>query len=402
MDKVNFTAPQVDQGMDSSPNIFHAAENIVKEGAISSMQNFMKMLSETNVVFVEAIRHSEYNLENTHEWVNIQKEFVALQTQAMTEVLQSIQKETYLVIQDLKESEIHHQLMKHKLAQNSLISLGHLDLSNLGGVTDHFLEFISSTNKDLQSLDLTGCTNLTGKSIPALLKNCPKLTSLKVEGCGPWDAVIRLDCNAALSEDSICGLIVCCPKVACIVLSGNQNTTDKVLNFISHCSDLEELYLQSCKKITDQGIQSLSLRCPKLWRINLHDTNIQNITINQNIIFLVLSNCPNLTDQSLQSTLQNCNKLTWLDLGLSTKITDVGLTNLSGLCPDLEQLHLSDTQISSQFLQVYVGLCPKLTCLSYGLNVIDPEILHNIRIELQLPKLKILAQSRRILPVIPR
>ena len=98
------------------------------------------------------------------------------------------------------------------------------------------------------------------------------------------------------------------------------------------CNGLETLNIQSCTKITDNGIKYISDGCPQLTSINI-------------------SNCRELTDISLLHLANGCSSLISIDIS-GTKITDNGLKLLVSQSSKLQNISLGKNN-NNKFLDFH-------------------------------------------------
>ena len=211
-----------------------------------------------------------------------------------------------------------------------------------------------------------------------------------------------------------------------------QDITDEELKIIGEtCHFLESLDLTNNKNITEQGLAHLTPRlepilnpdgtqqqrsfgCPLLKRLNVSNTNINNLQV-------IFSACPSLkelnannspiTDAGLENHPQ-CQLLTLEKLHIKiTDITGVGLAALARACPNLNELdahccsiadaglenfpqlpylkilNISNTQITGVGLKSLAQACPNLNELCTEDCPIADEELENFP---ELPCLKFL------------
>ena len=118
--------------------------------------------------------------------------------------------------------------------------------------------------------------------------------------------------------------------------------TDDLLPYLSNLTNLVELDLSSCKKITDNGFVYLSnltnLKILSLNNCNITDTGLSYLSNLTNLQILNLGECYEITDDGLVY-LSNLTNIQELCLR-SCNITDAGLLYLSNLI-DLNKLNLN-------------------------------------------------------------
>uniref|UniRef100_A0A8D0GW91 F-box/LRR-repeat protein 2 n=1 Tax=Sphenodon punctatus TaxID=8508 RepID=A0A8D0GW91_SPHPU len=125
----------------------------------------------------------------------------------------------------------------------------------------------------LQSLCVSGCTNLTDASLTALGLNCPRLKILEAARCSHLtDAGFTL--LARITDNTLIQLSVHCPKLQALSLSHCELITDDGILHLSNSTcgheRLQVLELDNCLLITDVTLEHLE-NCHKLERIELYD-----------------------------------------------------------------------------------------------------------------------------------
>ena len=124
-------------------------------------------------------------------------------------------------------------------------------LSACRRVSYDLLMQICSYCVNLTHLDVSGLTELIDDSlIEILAMNAPKLAILDLKAC------------TKLTDKSICLIGVKCP-LQCLVLSGVNNLTDKIIFVIANHLQftLKEIYLSGCVKITSVALRYLADCC---------------------------------------------------------------------------------------------------------------------------------------------
>ncbi|KAI0529766.1 hypothetical protein KFK09_002324 [Dendrobium nobile] len=117
----------------------------------------------------------------------------------------------------------------------------------------------------------------------------------------------------------------------------------KVMEHVRH---LESLNLNGCQKISDKGIEAVTIACPKLrifsiyWNVRVTDMSIKFLVKHcKHISYLNLSGCKSISDQSLLLIGDNYKELEELNITRCIKITDNGLQNVLR-CITLKSLNL--------------------------------------------------------------
>jgi hypothetical protein len=201
--------------------------------------------------------------------------------------------------------------VKHALARAP--ALTHLHLCNVSAVTDASLFELARGAARLRVLSLFGCRNITDAGVAAVLAAA----------------------GSSLSELSLRG----CVRV-----------TDAALGALGPSAT--EVNLSGCALITAEGIATLSRRCPRLQRLNLHGVRVTDASV-----AALVAACPRLTTLNLGSanpyggsalltdaalsSLSRCGDLTCLSLQGASLVTDAGLAALVRAAPRIRRLNLA-------------------------------------------------------------
>src|SRR5690348_17355542 len=168
-----------------------------------------------------------------------------------------------------------------------------LNVTNHAITDTELIKLIDKQQTTLTSINLSGCTHLTDKSIKYLAK-LKNLKNLNLSDCNQiTDAAIK-----DLSK---------LQNLTILNLSSCNQITGAAIKDLSKLQNLTILNLSSCYQITDAAIKDLS--------------KLQNLTA------LNLDSCTKITDAAIKdlSKLQN---LTALDLSICDQITDAAIKNL--------------------------------------------------------------------------
>ncbi|KAH9292508.1 hypothetical protein KI387_042305, partial [Taxus chinensis] len=134
-----------------------------------------------------------------------------------------------------------------------------------------------------------------------------------------------------------------------INLEFSQDMEDKHLLSLKGMSlqKLNHLNLNGCQKVTDNGVEAVTLVCPKLkslsiyWNVRVTDQGIKYLVRNcHEILSFNLSGCKNITDQSLHLLANHYKEIKHLNLTRCVKLTDSGLVQLLDSCRSIEDLNL--------------------------------------------------------------
>mmetsp|Transcript_22897 Transcript_22897/g.63556 ORF Transcript_22897/g.63556 Transcript_22897/m.63556 type:complete len:732 (+) Transcript_22897:153-2348(+) len=197
-------------------------------------------------------------------------------------------------------------------------------------VTDGGLVSLLGLEK-LDVLSLAGCP-VTDSGVAALSSALTNLTSLNLEWCRVGDG-----CFPAVAANL--------PKLRTLIVAYSK-VGDAALREIAKLGSLEDLNLDSCCNIRDQGAVSLRLLA-NLKSLDLSDTAVGNISLES---FTALSNLTslnlsytNVTDAGMPYV-RHLRALKYLNLD-SRLITDAALPHLQCL-PELESLDLFGAKVT--------------------------------------------------------
>ncbi|XP_024188680.1 BTB/POZ domain-containing protein FBL11 isoform X2 [Rosa chinensis] len=174
-------------------------------------------------------------------------------------------------------------------------------------------------------------------------------------------------------------------SLAKLTLEGRSDLSDSDLQFISEfLVSLQYLNLRGCISLTDVGIASLLLKCPKLHSVLVCDTSfginsvlalcsspsdyiagqhIENKHLDPlafNLQALHMGGCKCVEEESLLKIMSQMQKLKTLCLR-DTNLDDSALCRFGG--SSLEMLDVSSTRVSQAALAHLVGRNPGLKCL---------------------------------------
>ncbi|XP_058416828.1 F-box/LRR-repeat protein 20 isoform X2 [Diceros bicornis minor] len=204
-----------------------------------------------------------------------------------------------------------------------------LSLRGCLGVGDNALRTFAQNCRNIEVLNLNGCTKTTDA------EGCPLLEQLNISWCDQ------------VTKDGIQALVRGCGGLKALFLKGCTQLEDEALKYIgAHCPELVTLNLQTCLQITDEGLITICRGCHKLQS-------------------LCASGCSNITDAILNALGQNCPRLRILEVARCSQLTDVGFTTLARNCHELEKMDLEEcVQITDSTLIQLSIHCPRLQVLS--------------------------------------
>lgn len=206
---------------------------------------------------------------------------------------------------------IASHLSKQDLPAFLLVSKGYLSAGRSLGValrpnvqiTDAQLERLCELFPFIETLDITGCSNLISPGLGYL----PCLKSFTAQ-------------NLLFELSDTPGSFHNYPQLENMNLGGCEKLTDAALEGLDSCRKLRKLDLSLCSKLTGAAFEGLG----SWWRLQKLD----------------FGGCEELTDAALRG-LGSCRQLWKLDLGGCEKLTDAALKGLDS-CRKLRKLELGD------------------------------------------------------------
>ncbi|WRX23223.1 Leucine-rich repeat - like 10 [Theobroma cacao] len=205
-------------------------------------------------------------------------------------------------------------------------------------IDDGHLEILKNKCLDslqgLESLNLNGCQKISDKGIEAITSCCHKLKVFSIY----W--------NVRATDIGVKHLVTNCKHIIDLNLSGCKNLSERSLQLVAdHYQELESLNLTRCVKMTDSGLQQILIRCSFLRSLNLYalssftDETYKKISVLSHLRFLDLCGAQNLSDEGL-SCIAKCKNLVSLNLTWCVCVTDVGVIAIAEGCTSLEFLSL--------------------------------------------------------------
>jgi hypothetical protein len=226
-------------------------------------------------------------------------------------------------------------------AHNLLDSAFHFDIK-----TDGRRAVGANMLRKLEVISLGDCTRLTDAVVREVCSRAPSLTSFLVSGCG-------LLTDTACNFLTIGGTDVSAPSLKILDLSHCRNITDEGLKLLAKAGNLEQLSLDGCHLITDEGIAAIAGSCPRLQSLSvrqcrlLTDRACCHIAEKLWIEDLDMSSCVRLTDEGIEVLTLEFTGLRRLSLSRCSRLTDYALDVIAFHCKALNEVDVSE--------------CPRLT-----------------------------------------
>ncbi|KAI8921766.1 hypothetical protein BC831DRAFT_73204 [Entophlyctis helioformis] len=189
-------------------------------------------------------------------------------------------------------------------------SLTTLELPGCQGISDTFIGVLSENCPNLQRLDLA----FTSTSIAALhtiVSNCANLIDLNLTECKDSDSTASLDLifrgfsrplsylnlrNSPVSDALLRFVAVHCPALAILILESCPRISDNgLMKVINSCPDLEVLDCSFCDRLTDVSLQVLAIRAASTNGGRLQELHLAGCdTVSPPTVHQLVQKCTNL------------------------------------------------------------------------------------------------------------
>ncbi|KAK2432585.1 F-box/LRR-repeat protein [Trifolium repens] len=231
---------------------------------------------------------------------------------------------------------------------------------------------------------------LRAEHIPTILARYPSIENIDLTLCprvndtslsmiaGAYNKTLRridLSRSRFFTGNGILNMAVCCVNLVELDLSNATELRDAAMVGVARAVNLEKLWLNRCKLVTDMGIGCIAVGCRKLklislkWCVGVADLGVDLIAIKckqlssmdlsylpitekclssifklQHLEDLVLEGCFGVGDDSLNNLVfnQGCKTLKKLDISGCQNISHIGLSKLTSISGCVEQLVLAD------------------------------------------------------------
>ncbi|KAK2368753.1 F-box/LRR-repeat protein [Trifolium repens] len=204
----------------------------------------------------------------------------------------------------------------------------HLNLDGAYFLEDQHVVKLSLYLRDLVSINLSHCWELTYSALFALVRNCPSLSEFKMEiigsnivgnsdslgkfGVFPQLKALYLGGNLSLTDESIIKFASVFPNLQLLDLEYCHNISEGICQVLRKCCKIRHLNLAHCSRVK---LHRMNFVVPNLEVLNLSNTKVDYETlyvISKNccgLSQLLLRNCEGVTEKAVKHVLGNCTQL---------------------------------------------------------------------------------------------
>ncbi|KAJ3691922.1 hypothetical protein LUZ60_012272 [Juncus effusus] len=292
------------------------------------------------------------------------------------------------------------------IAQNCP-DLEKLDLTGCPQITDKTLIQIAKKCPNLKSLIIESCQNIANEGLKFIGQSCPKVNSVNIKNCpkvedsgisslvsslGPTSLTkVKLQ-NLNITDNSVSFIGYYCKTLTDLTLSSLNLVGEKGFWVMANAlglQNLASLAVNSCAGLTDLALSSLSKCCPALKTVSIRksclvsDAGLKNLAESARLLEtlnleecnrvslngilaslfaigpkfknLSLVKCLGVKDVNFPSSCQipTCPAVKTLTINNCPGLTDASLAMIGKICPNLENVDLSQLADVSDF-----GLIP--------------------------------------------
>ncbi|XVF68431.1 hypothetical protein PTKIN_Ptkin11bG0002300 [Pterospermum kingtungense] len=213
--------------------------------------------------------------------------------------------------------------------------VSHLDLSLCPRVDDYTLNVISSTWKaTLHSIDLSRSSFFTNVGLSRLFLNCSGLVDVDLS-------------NGTELTDLAASAIAEAKNLERLRLARCKLITDMGIGCIAvGCRKLRSLCLKWCLRVGDLGVELIALKCKEIKSLDLSylpitEKCLKSVLQLWHLEDLVLEGCHGIDDEGLSTLKQSCKSLKMLNLSNCQNVTHTSLSSLTNGAEQLQQLILA-------------------------------------------------------------
>jgi hypothetical protein len=232
---------------------------------------------------------------------------------------------------------------------------------NLKFASDRLMDIIALKNPNLEAINLSGCIKTSFQGLKTLIYGCSNLKVLKVGSMNKL--AVNGEFLKLLEKTNIHTLGL----NNCLLQDQDMVILAEALN-----SKLFDLDLSYCESIKDEGIQMLVRKCQNIRRLKLYglpeisDASLSQLGSLSNLQDLDLSMCVKITDSGIEN-LVKAGSLRHLKLYGCKFLTSESLRHISKYCRHLKSISLyGNDQINEVTVMDLLLSCKNLHSLDLG------------------------------------
>ncbi|XP_058728774.1 F-box/LRR-repeat protein 3-like [Vicia villosa] len=213
----------------------------------------------------------------------------------------------------------------------------HLNLQRTYFLNNQHVAELSLFLGDLISINFSHCNKLTESALFALVRNCPSLIEINMEGTSIGKESVR---NSNSSMDCIVN-----SQLKSLYLAHCEELRDEtIIRFSSIFSNLQLLDLNSCQLISDEGIGQVFSRFCNIRHLNLANCSRVKLLVGMNFelpnLEVLNLSYTTVDDKTLYAITKGCRGLLQFDLENCGNITQKGVKDVLENCTQLREINL--------------------------------------------------------------
>lgn len=247
----------------------------------------------------------------------------------------------------------------------ALPSLSSISLYANPRLSDDSIITLAKQCKELVSVNIGYCDEITERSLIALAENCQKLEKLCIENLSEALTKNALQAFAEKGSKVIRALDLDytpngeifkwaeqCKKVNQIAFWTDKDVSNPfILSLVRNFPDLTTLHLRWCNQIDSLTVGTIAQLHPRLSSINL-DNDLTNYPDNYD-----------MGDMAIKKIALHCHELTQISLKDCFKITDEGFAALAKGCHNLTMATLASCSFTDAALHAFGSYCHHLRAI---------------------------------------
>ena len=198
--------------------------------------------------------------------------------------------------------------------------------------------------RNVITLNLRDCVNLTDNGIQGLAERCRKIETLIMRGCDKvTDAALKFMTIPYEYNFPMCDSIKTLDISYCASI-----TADGILDILPQCGVLEDLRCSGIVSINDSFVQQMCLKCVTIQKLTMQKcVFISNAALCSIADYLWLESlditgCRRITDDGLEVLTVSCNGIFKLVLKAVHKITSRTINSISRNCQQIQDVDVTD------------------------------------------------------------